>query len=400
MSPFLLLCSTGMLAIFSSTISKSPVLPLFAQHLGADPSGIGLIASISAFAGVIFSVPAGLLADRFGTRRLLLVAAAIFASAPFTYLLVDTIWQLAMVRLYHGFATAIFVPVAMALVSGMSTKERGEKMGWFSTATLAGRFLAPVIGGGILGFFSLNSSTGYTMVYWVCGVAGIAAFVAAASLPKAKEMQASQGQSWAKTLRAFKTVISEQRIVFTCLVEAAILFAYGTFETFLPLHAVKNDLSTSQVGMLLSGPVIVLALTKPAMGRFSDTHGRRPQIVTGGLLGAACVGGLAFATSFPALCSLSIVFGLCLSVVMSATSAYIADLSSQEARGSAMGLLGSVMDMGHTTGPLLSGLVAASFGYGHAFLGAAFVLLGMVGIFSVAQMHRPKNEHDDLCRDD
>ncbi|MEW6221219.1 MAG: MFS transporter [Thermodesulfobacteriota bacterium] len=384
MTPFRLLCLTGMLAIFSSTISKSPVLPLFAQHLGATPSGIGLIASISAFAGVIFSVPAGLLADRFGTRRLLLTAAAILASAPFAYLLVDTIWQLAMVRLYHGFATAIFLPVAMALVSGLSTKDRGEKMGWFSTATLAGRFLAPVIGGGILGLFSLTSSTGYTTVYWVCGGAGIATFVAAASLPKAEETQARQGHSWAETFHAFKTVILERRIVFTCLVEAAILFAYGTFETFLPLHAVKNDLSASQVGMLLSGQVIVLALTKPVMGRFSDTHGRRPQIVAGGLLGAACVGGLAVATSFPALFSLSLVFGLCLSVAMSATSAYIADLSSQEARGSAMGLLGSVMDLGHTTGPLLSGLVAASFGYGHAFLGSAIVLLGTVGIFSVA----------------
>jgi len=389
MTPFRLLCLTGMLAIFSSTISKSPVLPLFAQHLGADPSGIGLIASISAFAGVIFSVPAGLLADRFGRRRLIMMAAAIFASAPFVYLMVGTVWQLAMVRLYHGFATAIFLPVAMALVSGLSSTERGEKMGWFSTATLLGRFLAPVIGGGILGFFSLNSSTGYTMVYLVCGGAGIAAFLVAASLPKAEETRARHGHSWTETFQAFKSVILERRIVLTCLVEAAILFAYGTFETFLPLHAVKNNLSATQVGLLLSGQVIVLALTKPVMGRFSDTHGRQPQIVIGGVLGAACVGGFAFTTSFLALFCLSIVFGLCLSVVMSATSAYIADLSSPEARGSAMGLLGSVMDLGHTTGPLISGLVASAFGYGHAFLGAALVLLGMVTIFSVVLRYSP-----------
>jgi len=65
---------------------------------------------------------------------------------------------------------------------------------------------------------------------------------------------------------------------------------------------------------------------------------------------------------------LSITFGLCLSVVTSATSAYIADLSSQQARGSAMGILGSIMDIGHTSGPLLSGVVAASFGYTQSFL--------------------------------
>ncbi|MBU0910732.1 MAG: MFS transporter, partial [Proteobacteria bacterium] len=108
-SPFLVLCTTGLLAIFSSTISKSPVLPLFASHLGADPSGVGIIAGISAFAGVVCSVPAGILADRFGKKRLIMVAAIIFASAPFGYLLVTTVWQLALVRFYHGFATAIFV---------------------------------------------------------------------------------------------------------------------------------------------------------------------------------------------------------------------------------------------------------------------------------------------------
>ena len=130
-----------------------------------------------------------------------------------------------------------------------------------------------------------------------------------------------------------------------------------------------------------TGQIIVLALTKPIMGRFSDRHGRRPQIFAGGVLGAACIGGFSLTTSFYPLLGLSIVFGLCLSVVTSATSAYIADLSSHQARGSAMGILGSIMDIGHTSGPLISGLVAARFGYGQSFLGAALVLLVVALLF-------------------
>jgi len=68
-------------------------------------------------------------------------------------------------------------------------------------------------------------------------------------------------------------------------------------------------------------------------------------------------------------------------VVTSATSAYIADLSSHQARGSGMGILGSIMDIGHTSGPLISGLIAASFGYGQAFMGAALVLGTMALLF-------------------
>lgn len=378
-SPFVFLCITGLFAIFSSTLSKSPVLPLFVAHLGADPSEIGFVAAISAFAGVVFSVPAGLLADRFGKKKLLLASSLVFASAPFGYLFVTNIWQLALIRFYHGFATAIFLPVAMALVSMLSHKERGEKLGWFSTATLAGRFMAPVVGGSILGYFTLNSAFSYQMVYGVCGGAGLITFLMALLLPIPEET-IQVGQSWSETFRVFKSVLN-RKILLTCFVEASILFAYGTFETFLPLHAVKNGLSATQVGIFLSGQIIVLALTKPIMGKFSDRHGRSPQIVTGGLLGAACIGGFSLFTSFYPLLCLSIIFGLCLSIVTSATSAYIADLSSQQARGSAMGILGSIMDIGHTSGPLLSGIVASSFGYAQSFLGASLVLLAVTLFF-------------------
>jgi len=379
-SPFLILCVTGLLAIFSSTISKSPVLPLFARQLGADPSAIGFIAAVSAFAGVAFSVPAGILADRFGKKRLISVAAIIFATAPFAYLLVVNTWQLAAVRLYHGCATAIFVPVAMAMVSTLSHKERGEKLGWFSTATLAGRFMAPIIGGSILAFYTLDSATGYMLVYLVCGGAGLAAFAFAWAVPTPEKKKPGT-QSWSATFRAFKSVILDRNILVTCVVEAAILFAYGTFETFLPLYAVTNGLTAAHVGILLSGQIIVLAVSKPIMGRFSDVHGRKPQIFAGGLLGAACIAGFSFTASFLPLLCLSIGFGFCLSVVTSATSAYIADLSSPETRGSAMGMLGSIMDIGHTAGPLISGVVASLFGYAQSFVGAALVLLAVSFIF-------------------
>lgn len=381
-SPFLFLCATGFLAIFSSTISKSPVLPLFAVQLGAGPSAVGLIASISAFAGVVFSIPAGLLADRFGRKRLIVIAALIFASAPFGYLLVTEVWQLAVVRFYHGFATAIFLPVAMALVSGLSSRERGEKLGWFSTATLAGRFMAPVIGGGILGAFAMDSALGYRAVYGLCGGAGLLTVLLALALPAPGEASGA-GQSWGETIRVFLAVVRNREVVGTCVVEASILFAYGTFETFLPLYAVSSGLTPAQVGIFLSGQVLVLALTKPIMGKFSDRHGRKPQIFAGGLLGAACVGGFSLITGFFPLLCLSVAFGLCLSVVTSATSAYVADLSSRQARGSAMGLLGSIMDIGHTTGPLLSGVVASSFGYGRAFMAAALVLLAVASFFGI-----------------
>lgn len=381
-SPFALLCSTGLFAIFSSTISKSPVLPLFAAHLGAGPSGVGMVASVSAFTGIIASIPAGILSDKLGRRKMLLLSAIVFSTAPFLYLMVTNIWQLAAVRFYHGFATAIFVPVAMALVADLFHKERGEKIGWFSTATLAGRFAAPAIGGGIIGFMVYNPGLSYKVVYTVCGAAGITALVLALKIPDSSGVKKTE-RDWKETFRIFRGVISSQGIVITSSVEAAILFAYGTFETFLPLYSIKAGLTAYEVGIFISAQVITLALTKPLMGRFSDRHGRKPQITVGALTGAACIWGIQYFSSFVPLLALSILFGLSLSIVTSATSALIADLSSREAHGSAMGILGSIMDIGHTTGPIVSGIIAALCGFGRAFGAAAFMLAVTAVIFLV-----------------
>ncbi|HWR91912.1 MAG TPA: MFS transporter, partial [Desulfobacterales bacterium] len=117
--------------------------------------------------------------------------------------------------------------------------------------------------------------------------------------------------------------------------------------------------------------VITLAATKPIMGKLSDQYGRSGQIVWGALLGVAAVACMAASASFVLLLALSILIGLSLSIVTSATSAAVADISRCEMRGSAMGVFGTIMDVGHSAGPLVSGVVAALFGFKAAFTGSA-----------------------------
>lgn len=389
-SPFKLLCGVGLLAIFSSTISKSPALPLFVSHLGGGPAAVGLIASISAGTGILFSFPAGILSDRIGRKRMLLFSAMVFATAPFPYLLVREIWQLALVRFYHGLATAIFVPVAMAMISDLFQKGRGEKMGWFSTATLLGRFMAPVLGGAILSFYANGqasnvSGVGFHTLYLVCGFSGLAVFFSAFFLPDINQQGQKEHESRQHWHAGIKDLLKNQGIMLTCAVEAAILFAYGTFETFLPAHALMAGLNPYQIGLCLSSQIITIAMAKPIMGRFSDRHGRPPQILIGAVAAGVCIALFSIAGSFVALLVLSIVLGLTISVVTSASAAHIADLSKDGAQGSAMGILGSIMDMGHSLGPLLGGLLAASLGLPASFLGACAVLATAGLLFFISQ---------------
>ncbi len=381
-SPFMWLCGTGLFAIFSSTISKSPVLPLLAAHLDCTPSEVGMIASVSTLTGVIFSLPAGLLSDRFGRKNLLRVSLFVFATAPFLYLLSVNTWQLSLVRFYHGLATAVFTPIAMALVADIFQTQRGERLGWFSTATLIGRSIAPMVGGSVLGVSALHPAMGFKVVYGICGAAGILALVAGFKIqpPAVEHRKAHTLQS---SFKAFKGVISNQGILWASLVEAAILFAYGTMETFLPLYARQHGMNPYKIGILLSSQILTLVLTRPMMGKFSDRHGRIRQIFWGAVFGACCIGSLGAFTTFMPLLGVSILFGLSLSTVTSATSALIADMTTQESRGAAMGVFGSVMDVGHSTGPLAGGLISGYYGFGNCFLAASASLLVIACLFLV-----------------
>ena len=380
LTPFLVLCASGTLAIFSSTISKSPVLPLFSQFLGADEAVVGLISGVSAFTGIVASIPAGLLSDRIGRRRMLIASGVVFASAPLAYLFITELWQLALVRFYHGLSTAIFIPVGMAMVTDLHQEARGERLGWFSTSTLAGRFMAPIAGGALIAAMADGSGAGFRAVYVACSIAGALALVMMLRLPaeqRAEHAHRSMKQVWG----ALAQILSSRAIVLTCLVEAGVLFAYGTFETFLPLHSRLSGHSAYITGILLSSQVITLAIAKPAMGRFSDRHGRPPQIAAGGLMCAICIAALPVSGAFVALLALSVLFGLGLSIVTSATSAYIGDLSTKSARGSAMGALGSIMDIGHMSGPVVAGAVASGLGIGYAFICAGIVMAALTALF-------------------
>ena len=84
-------------------------------------------------------------------------------------------WQLILVRFYHGFATAIFVPVAEASIAEAFPTKRAERISLFSSATAVGRGLAPFLGGYML--FATDYS--YHTLYLAVGIAGITALITA-----------------------------------------------------------------------------------------------------------------------------------------------------------------------------------------------------------------------------
>lgn len=307
-----LLSAIGFFGIFSTTISKNPVLPLFVQSMGAGTEVLGIIAAISPLAGILFSFPVGLLADRLGKKRLLLISASVFLTAPLLYLLVPDPWWLIPVRFFHGMATAILGPVSSAILLSEYKDRKGEMLGIYSSATLVGRTLAPILGGALISIFAgLSGGWNYRLVYAAAFLLAMPVFIL--SLLTAKD---GAGESGVKklSLRDFGTsllaFLGNGRLLGTALVEMATYFTYGAFETYLPLYLEDRGLPPYQIGLVFSLQILAIALTKPFFGRLSDRIDRRVQILFGIVILGGSFALIPVASGVVAATAIGIVFGI------------------------------------------------------------------------------------------
>jgi len=180
------------------------------------------------------------------------------------------------------------------------------------------------------------------------------------------------------------TIVTHRGILSTSLVEAVQYFAYGAIETYLPRYLTeRTNFTTLAIGSLFTGQIVVVALTKPLMGRLSDRHGRILIIVSGLILGGVCTAALSFTLNWFVLIALIGLFGLGLATVTASTSALVADISKSSSRGSALGLLSTIMDIGQSLGPILTGVMLGIF-VGNAQYKIAFGIIG--GLMMVASL--------------
>lgn len=389
---FWALCSIGLVAILSSTMSKNPVLNPFARALHTPDSLMGFIAAASTIPGIFLSLPTASLSDIFGRRKMLLVSGFVFASAPFFYLFVTSWWDLALVRFYHGFATAMFVPIANAYVVELYPMRKGERISLFSSATTVGRNIAPLLGGYIL----LVTNYGFHELYLAVGAFGTIALLTA--LIFLKDIQSSNSDQEVKRrasigiLKGWAIVASNRGVAIVSLVEAAQYYVYGATEFFLVGYLSEIvHLDPFSLGIISWAQLATIPLIKPLMGRLSDKIGRGIPIVTGSLVSAITLIAIPFTTNFPILLLISISYGLGFSLVTASTPALVGDLIQMSLLGTGMGFLGTIMDVGQTLGPILTGFIlATNFGYFGAFSSLTIVLLATCLIFLLSRLTASK----------
>jgi MFS family permease len=368
-------------------MARSPVLPAFAADLGALPELIGVIVAASTLTGVLFKMPSGALSDVLGRKRMMVLGALFFAAPPFLYPFIQDAWSLLALRFVHGFATAIFSPVASAYVASLAATGRGARLGWFSSANDAGATAGPLLGG-----FLLYFTASYSVTYLAVGVLGVLTLLVVLLLPDfdapAPQVR-SLGERAAELRKGLGEVLRTPPIFLAAGIEAAMYLGYGAFLGFLPIYARTTGLNDAQIAIVLGAQLILAIAAKPLAGRLSDQIGRLPIIAAGLSLCAGALPLIFRSESWTAFLFAAPLLGIGVGLVTPVTNALIADIASARNLGAAMGVFGTIWDIGEAAGPIIAGFMIGRLGYASTF-DAIAILTALVAMGVLALLHDPK----------
>ena len=385
---FISLCLVGFCSFVSYDMVRRPALALFVESLGAGPFLVGLLVAVSTVTGMVLKLPIGLLSDQINRKRLMLGGVLAFAIPPFLYPFTSDLWTLGFLRLLHGLATAMFTPLALAMVAELFAKRRGEAFGWYTSATQGGGLLGPMIGGAIVYQY------GFAPTFLLAGLFGMLALVFFWMIPRtprpSRVHQYSLPALWKEMGEGLRRVCQIPPILITSSVEAAKMMGNGTLMAFLPLYGLTIGLNAAEIGVLFGVQALTSFIAKPVMGRISDRGARQPLIFAGLFLCGLMVMIIPQIQGYILLLVVAGAFGFGEAVVTSSTTALVADYSEGKDLGAGMGLRGTIMDIGHAGGPLLAGILIHTLGYGGGFFCIGFLLLLTAAFFGVTMIGNKK----------
>ena len=350
-----------------------PVLrELVQERFAVSQLQTSLFMSINMIGAVLTAPLAGALADRFGRRRELIVAALIVDAGVFWGMTapVGFGWFMGL-RFIEGCAHIFALSLLLSVASGYAPPERrGRIMGLVGGGIMLGVALGAPIGG-------LLGRGGPLVPLQAAAVLALgAAAVSALVLPRvdARGESGSDARAIVLALRQNGALAAPLAFAF------ADRFTVGFFTTTFSLYlSTIHAFSAPRIGLLISLFMLPFAGLSYPFGRIAERYSRAGLLCAGSLiygLGTASLGW------WPAeyLGLLMAGLGVAAAVMFVPSLIMTTDLAPPEIRSTALGAFNAAGSLGFIVGPLVGGLVSQSVAAGAGWTAgyrAAFAVAGV-----------------------
>ncbi|MGI8550629.1 MAG: MFS transporter [Dehalococcoidia bacterium] len=365
------------LAVFSATLGlgmAGPVLPLFAQELGAHGVRLGLAFSGFAVVQMVATPFTGRLSDRGGRKWLILAGLLVYSGVGLGYHSVSHVTPLLALRLLSGAGASLVFPCAIAYAGDLAPEGReGAYMGIFSIADIAGFGFGPLAGG------LLRDAYGFGAVFLGMSALVLLAAVGVALFVPAKPR--GRGQRGAKAPAVpLEQCLRHPLLQAVFLMRLVWAVAEGASFSFLAVLIAGHLGATALlVGIALSTRDLMTGFCQFFMGRLADRFDRLRMVPVGLAVLAVMQFLLPWAPSYPLLLLILVVAGIATSIFWVAASALQVDAGRGLGMGTVMGAMEMAVGAGILTGSVVGGLASDTAG-----IGAPFAVAGCFGLLAAA----------------
>lgn len=284
------LLASALFLIVAATNILTPLLPDIRNDFGVSIATAGAIVGAYGLARLLTDLPAGLLADRVGHRRLSLLALGLLVASSLLGLGADSVEVLIAARVGAGVSVAILATVILSALSATATTtNRGKVMSLFHVSNNIGIAAYPLVGGVVGAAYGWRATFGVT-----AGLVIVAAFILIPLLLRIQPRGTAVSPGGGPGPRVLHGRTRAIAIAATNVgVVANMINRHGFRNTILPLYAATalglGGISIATAIALMSITGLVVATPGGMLG---DRIGRG-RVITAGLA-AIAVGDLVF----------------------------------------------------------------------------------------------------------
>jgi len=332
---------------------------------------LGLIAAIPPLCQAILSIPAGMLSDKFGTKKMILFSQLLACAGSVIAGFTLNPWMLIIAVSLLYLNTTFYHPPSYSYVTKtFKPSDRSKALGIHGAGGTFGMAIGPLSISLLMGYFALQWRSVY--LFWFIpifiGVFLILRLKAENEEPKAEKKEDSSAPE-------AKTVVT-RGMFFFFLFNAVKTLGTVMVSSFMSLYLVQTQgWSLGDAAFVISGSSLMGILAAPLGGYFADKVGEKKWTVLTTTVCAISIGIASIMPSAIAFTAFYLSYGFFNLLSMASNSSLTAKLSPSRQRGLGFALYflpGSIMGV---LAPMVAAFIASTYGLLPVFFAATAALL-------------------------